>query len=117
MNPSLLISLLVASGVAGSLFYSYHVGRTQGKTICEAEIYKAKLEQKNKELAQEKSLTELQRQQIGEAQAKLTQETIRNDKLKKDLDAAVSAKPAGCITPGMLDAIKKYRASTHNKNP
>lgn len=117
MNPSLLISMLVASGVAGSLLFSYHVGRTQGKTICEAEIYKAKLKQKNEELANEKSITELQKQQIGEAQTKLAEEATLNAKLKNALDQAISVQPSGCITDGMLDAIKKYRDTTYNKNP
>lgn len=116
MNPSLLISMFVAVGVAGSLFTSYHIGRTQGKTICEAEIYKAKLKQKNDELVNERSLTELQQQQISEAQDKLSKETELNAKLKSALDQAILVQPNGCITDGMLDAIKEYRATTGNKN-
>lgn len=117
MHPSLLISMLVAAGVAGSLFYSYHVGRTQGEAICEAELYQAKLKQAQEELVNEQALSKLQKDQIGEAQNRLTLETKLNAQLKEDLDRAVAVKSPGCITPGMLDAIKKYRATTDGKNP
>lgn len=116
MNPGTIVALMLVAGVIGSLGYSYHVGRTQGESICEAAFLEAKLKQKEEELKLTDALAKFQQEQLGEAQTQLIEESKRNASLKENLDKAFSIKPTGCITPGMRDAIEKYRIQARDKN-
>lgn len=116
MNPGIILALMLMAGSAGGLFYSYHIGRTQGEIKCEAVLLEAKLKQKEAELNTANQLSEFQQEQISEVQKRLEEESEANAQLKTDLDKALSGKPIGCITPGMRDAIKEYRAKARGKN-
>lgn len=116
MNPGTILALMLVAGTAGGLFYSYHVGRTQGESICEAALLEAKLKQKQEELNNSQELNKIQQEQVGEAQAKLAKEIELNAKLSEDLSKTIQPSTVGCITPGMLDAIKDYRAKARSKN-
>lgn len=107
---------MLAAGTAGGLFYSFHLGRTQERTVCNEEKLILELAQTKKQLELEKELAKLKLEQLGEAQEQLKKETELNVQLKDDLSKALSINSDGCITPGMLDAIKKYRGSATNKN-
>lgn len=111
MNPSLIIAIALVAATLGSVGYSYHVGRTQGEVKCEATLLEAKLKQKEDELNISDQLRKFQQEQIDEAQTQLVEEGKRNEQLKIDLDKALSGKPPGCITPGMRDAIAKFRTT------
>ncbi len=117
MNPGIIIALMLVAATGGSLFYSYHVGRTQGEIKCEATLLEAKLRQKEQELDTATQLNEFQQEQISEAQKRLAEESEDNAKLKENLDKALAGKPLGCITPGMRDAIVKFRSKSSGKNP
>ena len=117
MNPSLVIIIAAIAATLGGVGYSYHEGRNQGKAICEATILEAKLKQKEEELDISNQLTEFQQKQISEAQDQLTAETDKNAHLKLDLEKALAGKPLGCITPGMRDAIAKFRLKGKRSNP
>lgn len=115
MHPSVIIALMLVAGTAGGLFYSYHIGRTQGYEVCNNEKLEAEIIKKEKELEQERELSKLQQDEIAEAQSSLDQQKADIDDLKIKLENASRGK-SQCIPDSVLEELRKFRYGAKNKN-
>lgn len=114
MSPSAVILIAAVAGAIGSLGYSYHLGRTQGNKICEAEKIASQLQVAKEELWVEKNISDLQRKEIGEALDNLQRERQLNDELKDKLSALPLSKQPDCIPDSVLDSLRKFRAKARS---
>lgn len=108
MNPGIIIALFLAGGTVGALFYSYHIGRSQGTQICEADRLQKELKAAQEDLKIQEQLSQFQQEQIGEAQIQFEQEKLTSDTLRKQLEN-IPSDFDGCISDSMRDAIIEYR--------
>jgi uncharacterized protein HemX len=117
MSPGVILALMMVAGTAGGLFYSYHIGRTQGRVICETEKLQSMLKAANENVKNNEALIINQQEQIGEAFSQLEEAKVKNEKLQESLDSLNLSGATDCIPTGVLDELRKFRSSSKNKNP
>lgn len=117
MSPSVMIIVAGIAATLGSLGYSYHIGRSQGAQICEAEKLASELKVARFQIDNLTDISELQQDQIGEAQIKLEQETKLNAELSEKLASLPLKRKSDCIPDSVLDSIRKFRAKARSQHP
>lgn len=106
---------MIIAGSLGSIGYAYSVGKEQGERVCNEEKLQSQLNRTKLELEAQIGISELQSEQIGEAQSHLEQERIKSADLQKYIDN-ISSGGKWCISPGMREELHKFRYGTKDKN-